>query len=230
MARNSVLVVEDDKNISKLVRYNFEKAGFSCKTVVSGEDALQTLSREMFDLVVLDIMLPGIDGLEVCRKIKQEDRLRSIPVVMLTAKGEEIDRIVGFELGADDYMVKPFSPRELILRAKAILKRSVRPAEKEENNVYRAGKITLDVPRHKVTVGKRTVELTRMEFDLLLILMKRRGRAQSRDRLLEDVWDISSDVTTRTVDTHIKRLREKLGSAGDLIETVRGIGYRFRER
>jgi two-component system phosphate regulon response regulator PhoB len=147
---------------------------------------------------------------------------------MLTAKGEEVDRVVGFELGADDYIVKPFSPRELILRIKAILKRKA-PGEESGKEVLREGDLVVDISKHKVTAGKKEVELTPMEFRLLTTLMERRGRVQSRDRILNDVWDITSDVTTRTVDTHVKRLREKLGKAGRLIETVRGIGYRFKE-
>ncbi|MFA6636466.1 MAG: response regulator transcription factor [Candidatus Omnitrophota bacterium] len=227
MSKIRVLVVEDDKNIAKLIRYNLEKEGFSCLNVYSGEEALETLRKTRSDLVVLDIMLPGIDGLEVCRKIRQEKTLHGMPVIMLTAKGEEVDRIVGFELGADDYMVKPFSPRELILRIKAVLKRDME--DPIEEPLLEAGKLVMDTAKHKVTVAGKEVELTNMEFNLLRTLMSRKGRVQSRDKLLDEVWDIASDVTTRTVDTHIKRLRTKLGKKGDLIETVRGVGYRFSE-
>lgn len=228
MPKETILVVEDDRNISKLVKYNMEKAGFDCMTAFTGEEACETLSKKKVDLVVLDIMLPEMDGLEVCRRIKQEETLGDIPVVMLTAKGEEIDRVVGFELGADDYIVKPFSPRELVLRVKNILKR-MSPRE-SGGDILASGKIRVDIPRHKVTLDKKEIELTRMEFNLLATLMQRAGRVQSRDRLLSDVWDIDSDVTTRTVDTHIKRLREKLGKEGKSIATVRGIGYKFREQ
>ena len=227
MAGEKVLIVEDDKHISKLVKYNLEKAGFDCTVTISGEDALEALHRESIDLIILDIMLPKIDGFETCRHIKQDKKLSGIPIIMLTAKGEEVDKVVGFELGADDYVVKPFSPRELILRVKAILKRG-KPKE-EEKDILSVDKLTIDIPRHKVTVDKKEIKLTQLEFKLLVALIKRRGRVQSRDALLEDVWDIASDVTTRTIDTHIKRLREKLGKIGKLIETVRGIGYRFNE-
>ena len=227
MSKIRILAVEDDKNISKLIKYNLEKEGFSCISAYTGEEALETLRKVRADLVVLDIMLPGIDGLEVCRRIRQEKELAGVAVIMLTAKGEEVDRIVGFELGADDYMVKPFSPRELILRIKAVLKREQK--EEDEEILLEEGKICMDLSKHKVTVGNKEIELTNMEFNLLKMLIERKGRVQSRDKLLDEVWDIAADVTTRTVDTHIKRLRTKLGKEGDLIETVRGVGYRFSE-
>ena len=227
MSKIRILAVEDDKNISKLIKYNLEKEGFSCISAYTGEEALETLRKVRADLVVLDIMLPGIDGLEVCRRIRQEKELAGVAVIMLTAKGEEVDRIVGFELGADDYMVKPFSPRELILRIKAVLKREQK--EEDEEILLEEGKICMDLSKHKVTVGNKEIELTNMEFNLLKMLIERKGRVQSRDKLLDEVWDIAADVTTRTVDTHIKRLRTKLGKEGKLIETVRGVGYRFSE-
>jgi two-component system, OmpR family, phosphate regulon response regulator PhoB len=223
----SVLIVEDDKNILKLLRYNLEKAGFACFTTITGEGAFDILESEAIDLVILDIMLPTTDGLEVCKRIKQDKSYSYIPIIMLTAKGEEVDKVVGFELGADDYIVKPFSPRELILRIKAILKRN---APKETaRDIFSAGKVKIDIPRHKVTVDAKAIELAPMEFKLLAVLVERKGRVQSRDVLLEDVWGISADVTTRTVDTHIKRLRQRLGKTGKLIETIRGLGYRFKE-
>ncbi|MCK5534419.1 response regulator transcription factor [bacterium] len=227
MSKEKILVIEDDKHLSKLIKYNMEKAGFDCVATPTGEIALKTLDRQPVDLIILDIMLPKMDGLQVCKQIKQDKKLAAIPIIMLTAKGEEIDRIVGFELGADDYIVKPFSVRELILRIKAILKRNKK--EKTLQNILTAGKLTIDIPRHKVMVNKKEIELTLIEFKLLVTLIERKGRVQSRDRLLDDVWDISSEVTTRTVDTHVKRLRQKLGPAGNLIETVRGIGYRFAD-
>ena len=227
MIGQKILIVEDDKHILKLVKYNLEKAGFSCQTSITGEGALEILDRESIDLIILDIMLPKMDGLETCRYIKQDKKLSNIPVIMLTAKGEEVDKIVGFELGADDYVVKPFSPRVLILRVKAILKRG-KPKE-EEKDILSIDKITVDISRHKVTADKKEITLTQMEFKLLVALIRRKGRVQSRDALLTDVWDIDSDVTTRTIDTHIKRLREKMGKTGKLIETIRGIGYRFSE-
>lgn len=225
--KEKILIVEDEKNISKLIKYNLDKADYYCAIVSTGEKALDALKREIFDLVILDIMLPGIDGLEVCREIKQQEKLKSIPVIMLTAKGEEVDRIVGLELGADDYMTKPFSPRELVLRIKAILKRGKPEPGKKE--LLSADDITIDIPKHKVTVNNKVIDLTQMEFKLLVTLIERRGRVQTRDRLLSDVWSIDTGVDTRTIDTHIKRLREKLGRPGRLIETVRGLGYKLKE-
>lgn len=227
MAQGKVLIVEDDKHISKLVKYNLEKAGFDCTVTITGEDALDILDKEVIDLIVLDIMLPKMDGFEVCKIIKQDKKFSHIPIIMLTAKGEEVDRVVGFELGADDYVVKPFSPRELTLRVKAILKRRVQ--KEVVKDILAAGKLKVDIARHKVFVDKKEIKLTQMEFKLLTTLMQRIGRVQTRDRLLDDVWDIAAEVTTRTIDTHIKRLRQKLGKAGKLIETIRGIGYRFSE-
>jgi DNA-binding response OmpR family regulator len=227
MPRDIILTVEDDKHISKLIKYNLEKAGYICKAALDGEEALDILSKERVDLIVLDIMLPNMDGLEVCRMIKQDTKLKAVPVIMLTAKGEEVDRVVGLELGADDYMVKPFSPRELILRIKAILRRG--KAEESVKDIIERGDLVIDISRHTVTVKNKEVEFTPIEFKLLVTLIERAGRVQSRDRLLSDVWDMNADIYTRTVDTHIKRLREKLGKMGNLIETVRGLGYRFKE-
>ncbi|QAT17428.1 DNA-binding response regulator [Candidatus Velamenicoccus archaeovorus] len=227
MTKAHILIVEDDKNISKLVRYNLEKAGYDCLTAFSGEEALSVLRQSAVDLIVLDVMLPRMDGFEVCRALKQDDRLKGIAVIMLTAKGEEVDRIVGLELGADDYIVKPFSPRELTLRIRAILKRGT--VQETPGDIYTVKSLAVDVTRHKVTVGNKEAALTPMEFKLLLTLIQRQGRVQTRERLLSDVWDIAADVTTRTIDTHIKRLRKKIGPMGRHIETVRGIGYRFRE-
>ena len=228
MSRERILIVEDDKHISKLVKYNLEKAGFDCVVTIAGEEALEILDRETVDLIILDIMLPKMDGLEACKRIKEDSELAPIPIIMLTAKGEEVDKVVGFELGADDYVVKPFSPRELVLRVKAILKRG-KPKEGASKDILTADKLKVDIPRHKVTINKKDIILTLLEFKLLATLMQRRGRVQSRETLLNDVWDIASEVTTRTIDTHIKRLRQKLGRAGKLIQTVRGIGYRFSE-
>ncbi len=222
-----ILIVEDDKDISKLVKYSLEKAGFSCEVVFSGEAALDLLIKHPFDLVVLDIMMPGMDGLEVCRVVRQDDKLRTIPIIMLTAKGEEIDRIVGLELGVDDYIVKPFSLRELVLRIKGILRR--RKANDSERDLLVVDSLVVDVLAHRVTVGSCVVELAPREFELLVLLMRRAGRVQTREKLLADIWDIHTEVSTRTVDTHIKRLREKIGKAGELIETVVGVGYRLRQ-
>ncbi len=222
-----ILVVEDDKDISRLVKYSLEKAGFSCEAVFSGEDALTALIKCPVDLVVLDIMMPGMDGLEVCRIVRQDDKLKSIPIVMLTAKGEEVDRIVGLELGVDDYIVKPFSPRELVLRIKAILRR--RTPQDSEKDMLAIDSLVVDVLAHRVTLGNAVVELAPREFELLVLLMRRSGRVQTRETLLADIWDVHHEISTRTVDTHIKRLREKIGPAGRLIKTVIGVGYRFTE-
>jgi DNA-binding response OmpR family regulator len=227
MLKERIVIIEDDKHISKLVKYNAEKSGYDCTVVDDGEEALDVLGKQGADLIILDIMLPKMDGFEVCRAIKQNPKLKNIPVIMLTAKGEEVDRIVGLELGADDYVVKPFSPRELMLRIKAILRRG--KPEASAKDIIKIGTLVIDIPKHKVTVNNKEVELTPIEFKLLVTLIERHGRIQSRDQLLSDVWDMHSDVFTRTVDTHVKRLREKLGKMGYIIETVRGLGYRCKE-
>lgn len=222
-----ILVVEDDLHISKLVRYNLEKSGFKCSLSISGEDALEVLDREPVDLIILDLMLPKMDGLSVCREIRQDKRLKDIPIIILTAKGEEVDRLIGFELGADDYIVKPFSPRELVLRVKAILKRGRAKAAAKE--ILSLGDLVVDIPKHKAVLAGKEIELTAMEFKLLSTLLERRGRVQSRDVLLTDVWGMNAEVYTRTVDTHVKRLRQKLGKAGKFIETVIGLGYKISD-
>ncbi|MCF7877176.1 MAG: response regulator transcription factor [Candidatus Omnitrophica bacterium] len=220
-----ILIVEDDKNILKLIKYNLEKEGFSVFTAITGEDGLDIVEQEDIDLAILDLMLPKMDGLDLCRKIKQDEFNCSIPVVIVTAKGEEVDRIVGFELGADDYLVKPFSVRELILRVKAILRR--KPKEKKPAGKISIGKIELDSQKFKVSINNKNIKLTPMEFKLLKILMLENEKVLSREKLLSEVWGIDSAITTRTVDTHIKHLRQKLGEDGKRIETVRGFGYKF---
>jgi DNA-binding response OmpR family regulator len=225
MSGNRILVVEDDKNISKLIQYNIEKAGFVCMLTADGNAALGIVEREKVDAIILDIMLPGIDGLEVCRRIKKDQKKAGIPIIMLTAKGEEVDRIVGLELGADDYVVKPFSPRELVLRVKAVLKRGL--IKEGLPDILQVGKLIIDSSKHTVTLNGKEIEFTPIEFKLLAILIHRKGRVQSRDILLNDVWSIDSYITTRTVDTHMKRLRQKLGKMGGHIKTIRGIGYKF---
>jgi DNA-binding response OmpR family regulator len=227
MAKERILIVEDDKNISKLVKYNLEKADYECLTASSGEKALQVLKSHPVELMILDIMLPEMNGFDVCRSVKQEPSLKSIPIIMLTAKGEETDRIVGLELGADDYIVKPFSPRELVLRVKAILKRG--KAEESKKDILAVGDININIPRHEVTVKDKEITLTTIEFKLLKTLIERQGRVQTRETLLSDVWNIYTPVDTRTVDTHIKRLRIKLGKPGNLIVTVRGLGYKLKD-
>jgi len=225
MPKEKILIVEDEKNLAKLIRYNMEREGYECYMAKSGEEAIGLLNKHAVDMILLDIMLPGMDGFEVCRKIKQSDKLSNIPIIMVTAKGAEVDRVVGLELGADDYVVKPFSPRELSLRVKTILKRQAGKSEKKE--LIGIEDILIDLPSHKVTVKGKEIPLTLKEFNLLLILVQRRGRVQSRDTLLSDVWGIDTDIETRTLDTHIKRLREKLGKSGKVIETIRGIGYKI---
>jgi two-component system OmpR family response regulator len=228
MPEPSILIVEDDRNLAGLLKYNLGKAGYVCIHVASGEEALEELQRHAVSLVLLDIMLPGIDGFEVCRRIRQDVQYSNLPIVMLTAKGEEIDKVFGFELGIDDYVVKPFSPRELNLRIRAILKRDRRNRSNVQE-VLRSGGIEIDIGRHSATIDGRQLILTLMEFKLLALLMKRKGQAQTREVLLSDVWDVDKSINTRTIDTHVTRLREKLGDAGRLIRTVRGLGYKFDE-
>ncbi len=228
MPETSILIVEDDRNLAGLLKYNLEKSGYSCLHAPSGEDALHELRAHAVNLVLLDIMLPGIDGFEVCRRIRQDVQWSDLPIVMLTAKGEEIDKVLGFELGIDDYVVKPFSPRELNLRVRAILKRD-RRNRAEVNEVLRSSGIEIDIGRHTAALNGSPLVLTLMEFKLLTLLMKRKGQAQTREVLLSDVWDVDKSINTRTIDTHVTRLREKLGDTGRLIRTVRGLGYKFDE-
>jgi two-component system phosphate regulon response regulator PhoB len=222
----SVLLVDDERDLLSLVDFNLRAAGFETLLATNGEQALAQLRRRVPDLVLLDLMLPDVSGTEICRTIKADPRTRHVPVVMLTAKGEEVDRVVGFELGADDYVTKPFSVRELVLRLKAVLRRAGagRTPERPRESV---GPIRVDVDAHRVFVDDAEIQLTPLEFRLLATFMARLGRVQSREQLLEDVWEMSSELETRTVDTHVKRLREKLGSGRELLETVRGIGYRL---
>lgn len=217
MSDPMLLVVEDDQDLAHLVEYNLNRAGYKCHISGSAEDALKELSRKSFDLVLLDIMLPGIDGFELCRQIRQHQLYKDIPIIMVTAKGEEIDRILGFELGIDDYVVKPFSPRELNLRIRAILKRDRRHGGKMQEVLKTAG-LEVDLARHIATLDGRELVLTLMEFKLLVALLKRKGEAQSRESLLSDVWDIDKNINTRTIDTHITRIREKLGETGNIIK------------
>jgi len=222
-----ILIVEDERDVLDLLTLNLRKAGgFAITTASDGAAGLTKARAEKPDFIILDLMLPKMPGLEVCKILKTDPGTRHIPIMMLTAKAEEIDRIVGLEFGADDYVTKPFSPREVVLRIKAILRRG--RGESDEETVT-AGAITIDPVRHQVSVGGKRVHLTSIEFKLLRTLLQRRGRVQARDRLLNDVWGYESVIDTRTVDTHVRRLREKLGKAGDAIETVRSFGYRFQE-
>lgn len=227
MPKKTILIVEDEEDILELVEYHLLQAGFDVNTCETGDEALEIIDETLPDLIILDIMLPGMVGTEVCKILKQQEETRRIPIIMLTAKGEEIDRVVGFELGVDDYVTKPFSPRELILRVKAILKRIHDTDEKKE--IVQINGMTIDIPKHQVLLDGKPVELTATEFKLLLTLVERKGRVQTRDMLLESVWGYDYAGFTRTVDTHMRRLRSKLGSWGDFIETVRGVGYRIQE-
>lgn len=227
MTKESVLLVEDDEDILQLLEYNFQNAGFSVTTSRDGLDALTRIRRQRPDLVMLDIMLPGADGFEVCRSIKRDPKTAQVPVIMLTARGEEVDRIVGLELGADDYVVKPFSPRELILRARAVLKRL--SPEAPAKQVLRKDGLSVDMDAHRAEAQGQEIPLTATEFKLLAELFRSQGRVLTRDQLLNTVWGYEFEGYARTVDTHVRRLRQKLGHYSELIETVRGVGYRFKE-
>ncbi len=224
----TILIVEDERDLLSTIEYNLRREGFETRTATSGAVALKLADREPRpDLVLLDVMLPDLSGTEVCRRLKQNEALRRVPVVMVTARGEEIDRVVGFEVGADDYVVKPFSVRELVLRIRAILRRAHRNDEALGAETL-FGRLRIDPAAHRVFVDDNEIILTALEFRLLSTFLARKGRVQSREILLADVWGIEADVTTRTVDTHVKRLREKLGNCGGYVETLRGVGYRFR--
>jgi two-component system phosphate regulon response regulator PhoB len=223
-----ILVVDDEPDILNLLEYNLKRAGFQAILAKDGPEAIEAARANRPDLVLLDIMLPDMEGTEVLRRLKSFEATASIPVIMLTAKGEEVDKIVGFELGAEDYITKPFSPRELILRVKAVLKRTAERPEPVEASVS-FNELTVDLSRHKVSVSGKLVELSSTEFRLLTELMQAKGRVLTRDNLLDRAWGRDCYVIPRTVDTHVRRLRSKLGVAGDYIETVRGVGYRFKE-
>jgi len=221
----TILIIEDEGDLAELVAFNLEKEGYQPIIALDGQAGLESARINSPDLILLDLMLPGLPGTEVCKILKSGEKTAGIPIIMLTAKGEEIDRVVGFEVGADDYMVKPFSTRELLLRIKAVLRRT--GSEEAAGKVIKVGAIAIDTDRHTVIVKGKEVVLTTTEFKLLQSLAERLGRMQSRDRLLKDVWGISHIGDTRTVDTHITRLRTKLGESGDLIKTVRGFGYKM---
>jgi two-component system, OmpR family, phosphate regulon response regulator PhoB len=220
-----ILIVEDENDLARTLEYNFRAEGFDVVGCGRGRDVAPTALARAPSLILLDVMLPDISGWDVCRKLKGDARTQRIPIIMLTARAEEIDRIVGFELGVDDYVTKPFSPRELVLRARAVLRRT----EPGDAQVLETGPLRLDLVAHRAQVNGSDVELTALEFKLLHTLMSRRDRVQSRELLLNDVWGLHLNVETRTVDTHVKRLREKIAGAGAWIQTVRGVGYRFGE-
>ncbi|MEI6847735.1 MAG: response regulator transcription factor [Chlorobiaceae bacterium] len=229
MPEAMLLIVEDDRNLRQLLKFNLERAGYTCHLSEHSQAALELLSRKSFDLILLDVMLPDMDGFELCRQIRQHLLYKDIPVIMLTARGEESDRILGFELGIDDYVVKPFSFRELNLRIRAVLKRSNTRRTGKIQEILTAGGIEVDLVRHRITLEGRELVMTLMEFKLLVALLKRKGEVQSREKLLSDVWDVDKSINTRTIDTHITRLREKLGETGCMIQTIRGIGYKLEE-
>jgi two-component system phosphate regulon response regulator PhoB len=221
----TILIVDDEADVCELLAYQCQKAGFRAATAADGRAALEKARQMLPSLLVLDLMLPGMEGGEVCRTLKADPRTRHIPILMLTARAEEVDRVLGLELGADDYVTKPFSPREVILRIKSILRRI--KGEEKPAEVLQQGDLRLDLARHEVAVKGKPVDLTATEFKLLATLMERRGRVQTREVLLSDVWGYAPDMDTRTVDTHMRRLRDKLGRCASMVETVRGVGYRL---
>ena len=222
-----VLVVEDEPDIRDLIVHHLAREGYRCRAVGSGPEALQRVRAVVPDLVVLDLMLPEMDGLEVCRRLRSDAATATVPIIMLTAKADEVDRIVGLEMGADDYMAKPFSPKELVARVRAVLRRAARPAE--GGRPLAAGRLTLDPGRHQVTVDGATITLTPKEFDLLHALLESAGRVLTREFLLNRVWGYAraDEIESRTVDVHVRRLRAKLGDEGRRIATVKSVGYRF---
>lgn len=220
----TVMIIEDEKDLAELIAFNLEREGYKTAIATDGAEGLADVRRRQPDLVLLDLMLPGMLGTEVCKIIKKSEKTAAVPVIMLTAKGEEIDKVVGFEVGADDYVVKPFSIRELMLRVKAVLRRST---EIFASTVIELGPISIDVERHVVRVNGEEINFTGTEFKLLQTLAARAGRVQSREILLRDVWGYHFVEDSRTVDTHITRLRTKVGAAGDMIKTVRGFGYKL---
>jgi phosphate regulon transcriptional regulator PhoB len=229
MQNKSILLIEDEKNIAELVKYNLEQEGFHVLHAAKGHSGLEAAQKNIPDLLILDLMLPGLSGLEICKAMKQDPKTRSIPIIMLTAKGTEADKVLGLELGADDYMTKPFSPRELIARVKAVLRRTNR--QKSDFKVLRSCGIELDITKHELRIKGKPVEVTAKEFALLQTFLSSQGRVLTRESLLEQVWGYENSVNleTRTVDMHITQLRKKLGKSADHLVTVKGVGYRFDE-
>jgi DNA-binding response OmpR family regulator len=225
--KSRILVVDDEPDAVDLIVFNLEAAGYAVSTAGDGAEALRKARQMPPDLILLDLMLPEVDGLEVCKILRRDSATAKVPIIMLTAKAAEIDRILGLELGANDYVTKPFSPRELTLRVRNLLSQKEPAGDKADQ--YRVADLFIDVPRHLVMVNRKQIELTATEFRLLTLLVERKGRVQSREQLLQDVWHYESLIDTRTVDTHMRRLREKLGKASRHLDTVRGVGYRFLE-
>jgi two-component system, OmpR family, phosphate regulon response regulator PhoB len=225
-----ILVVEDERDIAALIAYHLTREGYRVRTAEGGAEALEVVATDRPDMLVLDLMLPNFSGYEVLAEVRRRPELRDVPVVVLTARRDEADRIKGLELGADDYITKPFSPRELVLRVSAVLRRSQSPALGGSGRMLRGGPVAIDLNALSVRIDGQELDLTPTEYRLLVTLLERRGRVQSRQQLLETAWDIHARIETRTVDMHVQRLRSKLGDYGHLVETVRGFGYRFKAR
>lgn len=230
MSKDKILLVEDEPDLLKTLAFNFESEGYKVEKALNGKEAMKFLEDDdSISLVILDLMLPDMSGLDICRHIRAADNLKDILVIMVTAKGEEVDRVVGFEVGADDYVVKPYSVRELLLRVGGMLKRSSKENQSNDKDLVEYEDLKIDNNRHKVYLSDEKISLTSKEFKLLKHLLLKADKVQSRNSLLEKVWGYNNDVTTRTVDTHIKRLRSKIGKYGDKIETIRGEGYLFNK-
>jgi len=225
----NVLIIEDEKDLAELLAFNLEKEGYAATCVHDGKLGLERAGADLPDLILLDLMLPGLLGTEVCKALRKDQRTAQIPIIMITAKSDEIDRVVGFEVGADDYIVKPFSMREVALRVKAVMRRFEHEAQTTLPELLSIGDIVIDKQRHTVTSAGLDIELTSTEFKLLLFLAEKKGLVQSREKLLQNVWSYNNAGDTRTVDTHVTRLRSKLGTPGDIIKTVRGFGYKIEE-
>lgn len=225
MEKELIVLVEDELDLQELLRFHLERAGYRFKAFAEASLFLNFIQKSRPDLIILDWMLPDADGLELCRFLKNKSETKDIPVIMLTAKSEEVDRVLGLEMGADDYISKPFSVRELVARVKAVLRRVTRPPEA----ILKGGPITLDLDKHEVWLGEQRIDLTPAEFNLLKILLSRKGWVFTRDRLLDLLWSGEKIVTERTIDVHVRNLRSKLGEAGELIKNIRGIGYKFEE-
>jgi len=224
-----VLIIEDEKDLAELLAFNLEKEGYAATCVHDGKLGLQQAAADLPDLILLDLMLPGMLGTEVCKALRKDQRTAHIPIIMITAKGDEIDRVVGFEVGADDYIVKPFSMREVALRVKAVMRRFEHDVQTPMHELFSIGEIVIDTQRHTVMSAGLEIELTSTEFKLLLYMAEKKGCVQSREKLLQNVWSYNNAGDTRTVDTHVTRLRGKLGAPGDIIKTVRGFGYKIEE-